>query len=117
MRITGSLRVDLTAFVNDVYLVCGDAESHAVYGALRAAAVDHVIFDIGPARHVDFMDGRIAEALQESEVQSVEFSGTDVGGISRAVRSLSMHFLPRPTPPSGGEKLRGVPRERREAVS
>jgi hypothetical protein len=89
MRITATVEVDLTSYVQDQCLYFGDAEVRHLYGHVPVGAPLHITLRVGDARTVVWTE-RAVDALLGA--QSVALVGSSSLGLSVAMAELQAQF-------------------------
>ena len=89
MRITATVQVDMTAYVQDQCLYFGDAAIRHLYTHLPVPAPVHITVQIGDARSVVWTE-RAVDALVGA--QSVALVGSSSLGLSVAMAELQAQF-------------------------
>lgn len=89
MRITGTVRVDMTMFVVDRFLYFGDNECHYLWSLSPSGCPLSVEVNIGEANEVVWT-ARAVDVL--AAAQSVSIVGDDVIGVGHAMAELQAQF-------------------------
>lgn len=89
MRITGTVRVDMTMFVANRCLYFGDDECHYLWSLSPSSGPLNVEVNIGEANDVVWTE-RAVDSL--AAAQSVAIVGDDVVGVEHAMAELQAQF-------------------------
>lgn len=89
MRITATVEVDMTPYVQHRHLYFGDNEIRHLYGYIPVGAPLHITLRIGDAQAVTWTE-RAVDALVGA--QSVALVGSSSAGLSAAMAVLQSQF-------------------------